>query len=51
MEATNTDNQPREIEAIKRVVAAVQHATQNEPVEEFIDLFLMVKVARRWLAG
>ena len=28
-----------EIEAIKRVVATVQHAQQNELVEEFVGLF------------
>jgi uncharacterized protein (TIGR02246 family) len=33
--------QPREIEieAIKQVVATVQHATQHELVDEFVDLF------------
>jgi uncharacterized protein (TIGR02246 family) len=41
MEPTDTDNQSREadIEAIKQVVATVQHATQNELVEEFLGLF------------
>jgi uncharacterized protein (TIGR02246 family) len=41
MELTEIDNQSREaeIEAIKQVVATVQHATQNELVEEFLGLF------------
>jgi len=41
MKTTEIDNQPREaeIEAIKQVVATVQHATQNELIEEFVDLF------------
>ncbi len=41
MEQTEIDNQSREadIEAINHVVATVQHATQNEHSEEFIDLF------------
>jgi uncharacterized protein (TIGR02246 family) len=40
-EPTEIDHQPREaeIEAIKQVVATVQHATQNELVEEFLGLF------------
>ena len=35
------DNQPREaeIEAIEQVVAMVQHASQNELVDEFVGLF------------
>ena len=39
--AVDADEQTREadIEAIKRVVATVQHATQNELVEEFVGLF------------
>jgi uncharacterized protein (TIGR02246 family) len=38
---TEVGSQTREadIEAIKQVVATVQHATQNELVEEFVDLF------------
>lgn len=41
MEPTQLDHQPREaeIEAIEQVVATVQHATQNELVEEFLGLF------------
>jgi uncharacterized protein (TIGR02246 family) len=41
MEQTEIDNQSRvaDIEAINHVVATVQHATQNELIEEFIDLF------------
>jgi uncharacterized protein (TIGR02246 family) len=41
MEPTEIDHQSREaeIEAIKQVVATVQHATQNELVEEFLGLF------------
>ena len=39
--AVDADEQTREadIEAIKRVVATVEHATQNELVEEFVGLF------------
>ena len=41
MEHQEIDNQSREadITAIKQVVATVQHATQNELVEEFLSLF------------
>jgi uncharacterized protein (TIGR02246 family) len=41
MEPTDIDLRSREadIEAIKQVVATVQHATQNELVEEFVGLF------------
>lgn len=41
MEPTEIDQQSQEveIEAIKQVVATVQHATQNELVEEFLALF------------
>ena len=41
MEPTEVDHQSREadIEAITQVVATVQHATQNELVEEFLGLF------------
>jgi len=41
MEPTEVDHQSREadIEAITHVVATVQHATQNELVEEFLGLF------------
>jgi uncharacterized protein (TIGR02246 family) len=41
MEPTDIDHPSREaeIEAIKQVVATVQHATQNELVEEFLGLF------------
>jgi uncharacterized protein (TIGR02246 family) len=41
MELTAIDHQTRatEIEAIKQVVATVEHATQNELVEEFLGLF------------
>jgi uncharacterized protein (TIGR02246 family) len=41
MKPTDIDHQSREadIEAIKQVVATVQHATQNELVEEFLGLF------------
>lgn len=41
MQTTEADTQTRqaEIEAIKQVVATVQHATQNEHAEEFLDLF------------
>ncbi|MQA12113.1 MAG: SgcJ/EcaC family oxidoreductase [Pseudonocardiaceae bacterium] len=40
-EPTEIDNRSREadIDAIKQVVATVQHATQNELVEEFLALF------------
>jgi uncharacterized protein (TIGR02246 family) len=36
---TRTPEVETEIEAIEQVVATVQHATQNEIVEEFVDLF------------
>jgi uncharacterized protein (TIGR02246 family) len=41
MQPTEVDHQSREaeIEAIKQVVATVEHATQNELVEEFLGLF------------
>jgi uncharacterized protein (TIGR02246 family) len=41
MELTEADHQSREkdIEAIEQVVATVEHATQNELVEEFLSLF------------
>ena len=41
MEATTTERDTREadIEAIHQVVSTVQHATQNELVEEFLALF------------
>jgi uncharacterized protein (TIGR02246 family) len=41
METTEIERETREadIEAIKQVVATVQHATQNELVEEFVALF------------
>ena len=41
MHATEIDNESREadIKEIEHVVATVQHATQNEHVEEFVDLF------------
>jgi uncharacterized protein (TIGR02246 family) len=41
MQATDTDERTREaeLEAIRQVVATVQHATQNERGEEFIGLF------------
>lgn len=40
-EPTEIDNRSRQadIDAIKQVVATVQHATQNEIVEEFLGLF------------
>lgn len=34
-----TASSTTEIDAIEQVVATVQHATQNELVEEFLDLF------------
>jgi uncharacterized protein (TIGR02246 family) len=41
MAPTDIDHQSREaeIEAIEQVVATVQHATQNELIEEFLGLF------------
>lgn len=41
MEPTATDHQSQkvDIEAIEQVVATVEHATQNELVEEFLGLF------------
>ena len=41
MSTTGLDEQARaaELEAIRQVVAAVEHAQQNELPEEFIDLF------------
>ncbi len=39
MESTPIDHRDADLEAIKLVVAAVQHATQNELVQEFVDLF------------
>ena len=41
MDVKKNDEQARdgEIEAIKQVVATVQHAQQNELVEEFVGLF------------
>ena len=41
MEPTEADRQSREadLRAIEQVVATVEHATQNELVEEFLDLF------------
>jgi uncharacterized protein (TIGR02246 family) len=41
IEPTEMDNQSRdaEIAAIKQVVATVQHATQNELIDEFVALF------------
>jgi SnoaL-like domain len=41
MEPTMIEKQTREadIEAIRQVVATVQHATQNELAEEFVGLF------------
>jgi uncharacterized protein (TIGR02246 family) len=41
MAPTDIDHQSRDadIEAIKQVVATVQHATQNELVDEFLGLF------------
>lgn len=42
MDATQTvelSTREEDLEAIKQVVASVRHATQNELVEEFLDLF------------
>ncbi|MFS8097537.1 SgcJ/EcaC family oxidoreductase [Lentzea alba] len=41
MDTTTIDEPTRttDIEAIRQVVATVQHATQNENVEEFLSLF------------
>jgi uncharacterized protein (TIGR02246 family) len=41
METTSTDQQAREteIQAISQVVATLEHAQQNELVEEFVALF------------
>ncbi|HWM23093.1 MAG TPA: SgcJ/EcaC family oxidoreductase [Ilumatobacteraceae bacterium] len=41
MEPTEVDHPTRtaDIESIKRVVASVEHATQNELVDEFLGLF------------
>lgn len=41
MDTTHIGEEKRgtEIEAIKKVVATVEHAQQNELVEEFVDLF------------
>ena len=41
MDTTDGDQQPREVEteAIKQVVATLEHAQQNELPEEFVSLF------------
>lgn len=42
MDATQTvelSTREEDLEAIKQMVASVRHATQNELVEEFLDLF------------